>query len=1046
MNIQLRTILLGLMTIGFAQSDAQTFALQVKNDKITYLKDELGNRILDFSHCGYRNSEQDIPSLRNTVFVPWSSGDNTARIQRAIDYVSSLTPDASGFRGAVLLDQGEFILSGSLSISTSGVVLRGADKEKTILLKKGVDRGALLYIEGTADMNVQDTLQILSKYVPVNATTLEVASGTSLKKGDRVMVVRPSQKEWIASLGCDIFGGGISALGWKEGDTELTWDRTISEVNGNQITLDAPLTVALDAQYGTSTLFSYQWNGRIHDCGVENITLISDYDKHYSKDEDHCWTGITIENAEDCWVRQVNFKHFAGSAVIVQRTGSKITVEDCISREPISEIGGMRRCTFHTLGQQTLFQRCYSEHGIHDFSAGYCAAGPNAFVQCDSYESVGFSGSIDAWACGLLFDVVNIDGHNLTFKNLGQDKNGAGWNTGNSLFWQCTAAEIECFVPSKDAKNRAYGCWAQFSGDGEWEQSNNHVQPRSIFYAQLEERLNKECAERARILPRNTSATSSPTVEVAMELAKEAYTPRLTLEHWIEENKFHPSVAITGLKSIDDLKEKRISSAKASHTSTSLSAAASFTAATSAEVIIANGRLQMDGSLLVGGSHSTPWWNGRLRTNYLKKASPAITRFVPGREGLGLTDRIDSVINYMKQENILVFDQNYGLWYDRRRDDHERIRRRDGDVWGPFYEQPFGRSGEGAAWEGLSKYDLNRPNAWYWSRLKEFAEKGSKDGLLLFNENYFQHNILEAGAHWVDCPWRSSNNINQTDFPEPVPFAGDKRIFVADMFYDVTHPVRRELHRQYIRQCLNNFADNPNVIQLTSAEFTGPLHFVQFWVDVIAEWEAETGKKAKVALSTTKDVQDAILADPKRAAVVDIIDIRYWHYKTDGLFAPEGGKNMAPRQHMRKMKVGKTTFDEAYKAVNEYRQKFPEKAVTFYAQNYPALGWAVLMAGGSCPVVPCTDAAFLKDVAAMEVEQTDTDNYKKMVKSGIGSIIYSQSGTEIPMQLSFGKYVLRYIHPISGVISIIDKSLKINGEYVLKVPDKKEGIYWFHKL
>lgn len=107
---------------------------------------------------------------------------------------------------------------------------------------------------------------------------------------------------------------------------------------------------------------------------------------------------------------------------------------------------------------------------------------------------------------------------------------------------------------------------------------------------------------------------------------------------------------------------------------------------------------------------------------------------MPGREGLGLTDRIDSVVSFMKQKNILVFDQNYGLWYDRRRDDHERIRRRDGDVWGPFYEQPFGRSGQGTAWEGLSKYDLKRPNAWYWSRLKEFAEKGSKDGLLLFHE------------------------------------------------------------------------------------------------------------------------------------------------------------------------------------------------------------------------------------------------------------------------------------------------------------------------
>ena len=57
-----------------------------------------------------------------------------------------------------------------------------------------------------------------------------------------------------------------------------------------------------------------------------------------------------------------------------------------------------------------------------------------------------------------------------------------------------------------------------------------------------------------------------------------------------------------------------------------------------------------------------PWWNGRLKTSFLKKASPAITRFVPGREGLGLTDRIDSVVNFMKQKNILVLTKttDYG--------------------------------------------------------------------------------------------------------------------------------------------------------------------------------------------------------------------------------------------------------------------------------------------------------------------------------------------------------------------------------------------------
>src|SRR5690606_33279201 len=118
-------------------------------------------------------------------------------------------------------------------------------------------------------------------------------------------------------------------------------------------------------------------------------------------------------------------------------------------------------------------------------------------------------------------------------------------------------------------------------------------------------------------------------------------------------------------------------------------------------------------------------------------------------------------------------------------------------------------------------------------------------------QNYFQHNIIEAGAHYSDSPWRTANNVNNPGFPEPVPYAGDKRIFMAEQFYDVSHPERRALHRAYIRQCLDNFRENSGVIQLISAEYTGPLHFVEFWLDVIKEWEAEKGKKVVIGLSTT---------------------------------------------------------------------------------------------------------------------------------------------------------------------------------------------------
>ena len=35
-------------------------------------------------------------------------------------------------------------------------------------------------------------------------------------------------------------------------------------------------------------------------------------------------------------------------------------------------------------------------------------------------------------------------------------------------------------------------------------------------------------------------------------------------------------------------------------------------------------------------------------------------------------------------------------------------------------------------------------------------------------------------------------------FPEPPPYAGDKRIFMAEQFYDVTNSSRRVLHRAFI--------------------------------------------------------------------------------------------------------------------------------------------------------------------------------------------------------------------------------------------------------
>ena len=193
---------------------------------------------MDYSTCGYRASEQAIPDVRTAVTVGWQAGDCSAMIQQAIDHVATLKPDANGHRGGILLGEGTFAISKPLRITASGIVLRGMGHGRTTLVKQGVDRGAMIYLEGRSEKGGvrRDTIHVADERVAAGSTQLTVDGG-NLKAGERVLIVRPCTKEWIESLKMDDFGGGLDYTGWKPTDIDITWDRTIKAVDGNTITL-----------------------------------------------------------------------------------------------------------------------------------------------------------------------------------------------------------------------------------------------------------------------------------------------------------------------------------------------------------------------------------------------------------------------------------------------------------------------------------------------------------------------------------------------------------------------------------------------------------------------------------------------------------------------------------------------------------------------------------------------------------------------------------------------------------------------------------------
>jgi hypothetical protein len=864
--------------------------------------------IIDFSHAGYGGGGALPPALRDVVRVRPSGGDDTALIQAALDRAAASRAGADGARGAVLLAPGRFRVAGALRLRAGGVVLRGSGSDRTTVVATGQGRRALIEIGADEPPRLGEPSRVTDETVPAGALTLGVESVEGLAAGARVVVRRPSTKEWIEALGMNRAEGAFAdqRLHWTPGSRDLVWDRVVTAVDreARRVTLDAPVTTALESRYGGGTLAKVLSGAPPRVVGVEGLTLESDFDASNPADEEHAWVAVALDNVEDAWVRGVTARHFAGSAVRAGRRARRVTVESCRSEAPVSEVGGYRRQSFFVEGQQVLVRHVSSEAGLNDFAVGHAAAGPNVFFECVSSGSLGASGSFESWASGVLYERVRVGGAALRLTRDDTRAQGGGWTAANSVIWNCEAAELEARGP-EGAPNVL------------------KKSPEPLYETQL-----------ARRLAAAGKAGGGWTID-------ESHAVRPSLH----PSPFRPRAS----KQSDARRERR-------------------------PLDIAGGRFVVDGKTLWGGMLNGAWWKGQVSPSVAAASGGvSITRFVPSRVGPGLTEDLARLAARMVEEGTPFYNGGPGLWYDRRRDAHTLDAQRDANVWAPFYEMPWARSGKGKAWDGLSKYDLTRFNPWYFARTREFAEECERRGLVYYHNVYNTHNLLETAAHWVDFPWRPANNVNDTGLPEPPPLEARNTVHLANQFYDATDARRRALHRAFILHNLDALGDTSNVVFTLAFQYAGPLAFQQFFLDTVAEWERRKGRRIRVALITSKEITDAVLADAARARQVSVIDTRYWQYRPDGkLWAPEGGRNLAFREMITAefKRSGDappdTTPEQVYRQVREYTGRFPDKAVVAWHSGAGPL--PVLMAGGA--------QALMRNPAAGQSQGATTDRTK----------------------------------------------------------------------
>jgi hypothetical protein len=247
---------------------------------------------------------------------------------------------------------------------------------------------------------------------------------------------------------------------------------------------------------------------------------------------------------------------------------------------------------------------------------------------------------------------------------------------------------------------------------------------------------------------------------------------------------------------------------------------------------------------------------------------------------------------------------------------------------------------------------------------------------------------------------------------------------------------------------MDNFSSNGNVIQFIGEEFTGPLHFVKFWLHTIDEWQREKKKDQLIALSTTKDVQDSILADPKLNQLVDIIDIKYWYYQADGkAYAPLGGQHLAPRQHARLLKPKSTSAEQVYRAVREYKERFPSKAVIYSADAYDKMSLPVLMAGGSIPSSLRLPVALHKWVLSSQPIAGNNTAWCLVSQSKNAFLVSFPSITSTIVDESLqGRFKVSKVDCVQGLIESSQTELELKGSLEEKMLGGNAKLFWLEKI
>jgi hypothetical protein len=469
---------------------------------------------------------------------------------------------------------GRYRVSKAILLNASGVVLRGVGEESdsltntiiyatgdsasqpTVLIAGGGNTGSNSSAwSGASTSNVN----IITDSVHVGDKTFQVADASQFSVGNNIVIFHPNTTTWLRAIN---FGGvplssgkpdtGISSY-WASQTIPILYNRFITAITGNTITIDAPVFTTLVRSLSQSYIYKTNRSGILTKIGIENLRVdinnpFNDTPDKDGNEKNHAQDAIWLGKIEDVWVKHCTTLHFVQSGFKTS-IATRVTIDACSALDPISIITGERRYNFNTYiaSQMILFSNCYARYARHAcVSNGISTVSGIVFYNCTSDESENSSEGHRLWSQGLLYDNykdintnVKSSSYVVGLYNRGDMGSGHGWAAVHSVAWNCNTGTSNIIIQKPPtAQNYAIGCFGEVTGvcpPAPFNQPQGYIEgtgvsglnPSSLYLAQLAERLSGQTTvkEESSLIPntfrleQNYPNPFNPSTKISFALA-----------------------------------------------------------------------------------------------------------------------------------------------------------------------------------------------------------------------------------------------------------------------------------------------------------------------------------------------------------------------------------------------------------------------------------------------------------------------------------------------------------------------------------------------